>query len=159
AANLRGTDLDELNQRVRQAQADRDFVAALDAIRQDKLLIVGGKIHVAGAPPRYRKAFAQRGLDLERGAVAELARHVQQAAIKAQLLAALDDWAQGEPQMRQRLRAVTRLADPNPVRDAVHGGQTQQLFRLADELDVSRYHPATLLFLGGEVARAGGDPV
>src|SRR5262249_59749664 len=51
--NLRGTDLDELRRRVHQAQADRDFAAALDAIRQDKALVVEGKLNVAGAPPRY----------------------------------------------------------------------------------------------------------
>src|SRR5262249_10924788 len=130
AENLRGTDLDELRRRVQQAQADRDFAAALDAIRQEKSLIVeGNTMNTAGAPPRYRKEFGKRGLDMENGAVAELARRVQQSAIKGQLLAALDDWAEADARMRKRLLEVTHRADPNPVREAVHGGEKRQLFR------------------------------
>src|SRR5262249_38309681 len=92
-ADLRGTDLDELRQRVRQAQADRDFAAALDAIRQEKSLLVEGEMNLTGAAPRYREEFGKRGLDLENGKVRELARRVWESAIKGQLLAALDDWA------------------------------------------------------------------
>src|SRR5262249_55922293 len=103
--------------------------------------------------------FGKRGLDLEQGAVAELARRVQQSAIKGQLVAALDDWADVDARLRKRLQEVTRRADPNPVREAVDRGETEHLFRLADELDVGRHHPTTLFVLGREVARAGGDPV
>src|SRR5262249_39648304 len=126
---------------------------------QDKWLLVGGKLNAAGAPPRYRKEFRQRGLDLENGMLAELARRVKQSAIQEQLLAALDEWAAIDARMRKRLRGVTVRADPNPIRQAMHGGDQQQLFRLADELAVGRYHPATLLTLGLELKRAGGDPV
>jgi eukaryotic-like serine/threonine-protein kinase len=158
---LRGTGLDGVQEGIRRARDELEFVAELDTIRQQKAQIVGGKLDATGAPPQYKRAFAKRGLDFEQGNAAELARTVAGAEIKENLVAALDDWAALEPndELLKRLREVTRLADRGALRDALRDHEGRALIRLAQEQTVANHLPATLVVLGDELRRAGGDTV
>ncbi|MBN9117816.1 MAG: tetratricopeptide repeat protein [Planctomycetes bacterium] len=87
---------------VERARADLAFVVRLDDIRFRKWLWVpgdGGTGHFneEAAPPEYRRAFAEHGSDLARTDPAEAARRIAASEVRAELVAAVDDWALYEP--------------------------------------------------------------
>jgi hypothetical protein len=113
---------------VERARVDLAFATELDDIRYRKWAYVaapggGGDFSLKTAAPRYRVAFAARGLDLTALPPAEAAARLAASDIKAELVAAVDDWALFEPdeKLRNRLLEVARRADPgawgNRLRD------------------------------------------
>jgi tetratricopeptide (TPR) repeat protein len=163
AKGLEESPPDDLPVQVRNARADIEFAARLDAIRQERALLVLGKLN-RDTPARYKKAFVAQGLDFEHADVGTLVGLVTASALeehRQHLVGILDDWAEIEPEdaIRQRLLEVARKADPDEVREALHGGDAQALTRLADSLDVAKHKPATLLALGYALNRAKGDGV
>jgi serine/threonine-protein kinase len=155
----------DLRERVGQAQADLRLVARLDRIRLDRSIMVAGKFNSAAAPPAYRAALTGHGLDVTAGDVAELAGRVAASPVKGPLVAALDDWAAGEPdpKVRARLLAITRKADPDEWRDRFRDPSlwhdARALGRLAARADEARLSPVVLVLLSDFLRRAGGDPV
>ena len=84
---------------VEQALEDLEFVERLDDIRYRKWLWIAegdGKGHFNEkiASPAYRQAFAERDLNLTTLDPAVSARRIAASAVKAELVAAVDDWAQ-----------------------------------------------------------------
>jgi serine/threonine-protein kinase len=156
---------EDLRERVGQAQADLRLVARLDRIRLDRSIMVAGKLNSAAAPPAYRAALTDHGLDVIAADAVELAGRIAASPIKAPLVAALDDWAAGEPnpRVRARLLAVTRKADPDEWRDRFRDPSlwrdARALQRLAARADEARLSPVVLVLLGDFLRRAGGDPV
>jgi tetratricopeptide (TPR) repeat protein len=108
----------------RGAEADREMALQLEKIREDHSTIVGGKFNNAGTVRAYLAAFRRLGLSLRPGQEAEDAALIRRSAIRAQLLASLDDCALRagplkDPDLRGRLLRVARRADPDPWRDKV----------------------------------------
>ena len=122
AAHLAKSGAPELSGEVKDAQRTLALVVALDGIRYRKWEWVaddGGSYNTKGAPPAYRKALAEYGLDLTTLAPAESAPRIAASAVKAELVMAVDDWALHEPdeELRVRLLEVARAADPGPWTD------------------------------------------
>src|SRR5262249_30240542 len=126
---------------VEQAQRDLAFVIQLDDIRFRKWIWItepGGRgdFNTKIASPEYRKAFADRGLDLATLDPTEAAKRIRASAVKAELVAAVDDWALWEPDraLRDRLLEIARRADPRPwtdrLRDAAAWKDRRVLARL-----------------------------
>src|SRR5262249_15523058 len=109
------------------------------------------------------RAFREYGVDVD-----ELAVEVTVDRLKARrvlavpLGAALDDWVSSRRMVSganaagwNRLVAVARVIDPEPVRDQLRSTMGQsitpdkqdELHRLADSIDVRTQHPATLVSL------------
>ena len=104
----------------------------------------------------YAAAFREHGIDPLGSDVAEAGRQVAASAISASLLAALDDWAGKAAREYQHLRpnderllAVARAADPNPLRDQVRqpglGSDPVALRELAAAVDPAELTPAAIL--------------
>src|SRR5207302_507809 len=79
----------------------------------------GDHFDLAGSDPQYARAFREYGIDVERLGREEAEALVENSAIRASLVAGLDDWANGlvrddkeeGKQKATSLLAVSRLAD------------------------------------------------
>jgi serine/threonine-protein kinase len=156
---------DDLRRRVEQGRADLDLAERLDAARARAASVVEGKFDPAGAEPLYVSAFAAAGLSPEGDDSEAVAAAVRESAVRAEIVAALDDWASITPDLRRRagLLAVARGADPDPARDRLRQPELWQdgarLTRLLQEASVAELTPQLATALG-RVARArGGDAV
>ncbi len=149
-------------ERVRQRLGDLELIDRLERIRMEKATYVEGRFNAAGADRDYARAFRDYGVDVDELPVdASIDRLKARSALAVVLAAALDDWVhvrQRVPEADvggwQRLAAVARGIDPEPLRDRVRATWGQpiakvrdELRRLADSIDVRAQHPATLLIL------------
>ena len=155
---------------VQQALQDVAFVEQLDDIRYRKWLWIkdaggSGNFNDRIAAPEYRRAFAERDLDLKTLDPAESARRIAASAVKAELVAAVDDWALHEPEqgLRDRLLDVARRADPgawtNRLRDPAVRSDRDAVKKLETDADLSGASSATLGVLAELVKRQGLDPI
>jgi len=154
---------------VERAQRDLAFVVALDDIRFRKWAFIAesggkGQFNTKIAPPEYRRAFAERGLNLMELEPTEVAKRFTASAIRAELVAAVDDWALHEPdeKLRNRLLAITRRADPGDwsdrLRDPTVRNDGAALAKLATVADAVKTPPATLSLLATLMEYKGLDP-
>jgi tetratricopeptide (TPR) repeat protein len=108
-------------------QDERSFQLArrLEKIREDRSVSAEGwKRNFARSEREHARAFTEVGLSLRPGQERQDALRLQQAPIKEQLLAALDDWVLvalqvGKKDLAEQLLRVARAADPDPWRDRV----------------------------------------
>jgi tetratricopeptide (TPR) repeat protein/tRNA A-37 threonylcarbamoyl transferase component Bud32 len=114
-----------------------------------------------GALARYARAFRSDGLDVLRLAPGRVARRLEGRAIRAELVAALDEWAAitWEGKLRKRLEAIVALADTGPGsfrrRWRQARGLRRQLVRLAATAEARRLPPADLARFGLSLTQAG----
>src|SRR5258706_10137379 len=83
----------ELRRLADQAWADLDLVEKLDTARQRTATPVDGKFKLAGAEPLYEQAFERSGLGKPGDDGELVAARVRASAVRAEIIAALDDWA------------------------------------------------------------------
>ncbi len=154
---------------VEQALEDLKFVERLDDVRYRKWLWiteVDGKGHFNEkiASPAYRQAFAERDLNLTTLDPAVSAGRISASAVKTELVAAVDDWAQHEPEpgLRDRLLEVARRADPGSwtdrLRDPAVRSDRDAIKKLATDADSTSTSVATLGALAALMKRHGLDP-
>jgi tetratricopeptide (TPR) repeat protein len=91
---LEPTGPDELRRQVEQAQADLNLAERLDAARTEWATLVEHEFKPAGSEALYESAFAAAGLGREGDDVEGMAARVRDSAASAEIVAALDDWAQ-----------------------------------------------------------------
>jgi Flp pilus assembly protein TadD/tRNA A-37 threonylcarbamoyl transferase component Bud32 len=168
AAALAAGGATELRPVVEQARADLAFVVKLDDIRFRKWVWIAteggtGHFNEETAPPEYRRAFAERGLDPTALNPADAALRIASSAVKAELVAAVDDWALYEPDatLRDRLLEVARKADPGVWTDRLRTPAVRsdraEVAKLAAAADPSTT-PAALSVLAVLMQRHGLDP-
>jgi serine/threonine-protein kinase len=159
----------DLKQQLNRLRASRDFVSALEQVREDRSTWTIDGFDYTSALRDYALVFSRNGLDVPGGDVIEVSRVIGESPVKAQLLAALDDWAlvchyrqnrveDAEKKaellrQRDRLLTVARTADPHPalrdaLRDPVVWEDPEQLARLAGQLDFAEATPELLLLVG-----------
>jgi tetratricopeptide (TPR) repeat protein len=159
----------DLVPRVEQAKADLAFVRRLDDIRMKQSTVTtdsDGKqrLDMTGALKDYPEAFRDRGLDVLGGNPDEVAAAVAGSTVRAELIAALEDWAAlaEDDATRGHVLGVLRRADPGPwldvVRDPAIRRNRMTLGLLARLADTARLHPATIIALASVMARRGLDP-
>lgn len=151
---------DDLRQQVQQAAADLAFVEALDKARQRAAIIVGGRFNKASAEPLYVEVFAHAGLGGPQDESGAVAARVRNSPVRAEIIAALDDWASitSDPTRREWLLAIasgadqevsdTRLRRPELWR----GGP--ELANLKQELRIETLSPQLLTALSRVLARS-----
>jgi serine/threonine protein kinase/Flp pilus assembly protein TadD len=152
----------DLRGRVARARANLALVARLDRVREDRSAISNKTLDfdTAATATAYAGAFRGYGLDVD-GEAAAVAGQVRQSAVRAQLLAALDDWAEWTPdaRLRARLLAVARHADPDPwrdrFRDPVLRADARALRELAARAPLDGLSPVVLEALARRLAQAG----
>src|SRR5579883_1239348 len=148
----------ELRDAVQQARDNLAFVVQLDDIRFRKWVWISlkgrnGHFNTEIASPEYRKAFAARGYNVLSLDPEEIAKQLATSAIKAELVAALDDWALYEPDesLRNRLLEIAKKIDPgawtNRLRDPTAWKNKTALRQLAVDADPATTSPADISVL------------
>jgi tetratricopeptide (TPR) repeat protein len=136
---------DGLRRQMKQARGNLDLAERLDTARSEAASIVEGRANATSAEPLYVSAFAQAGLRPD-GDPNVVAATVRASPIRAELVAALDDWASITLDAKRRawLLAVSRGADPDPVNDRLRqpelwqdGERLNQLTGASDASEVS----------------------
>jgi serine/threonine-protein kinase len=152
----------DLRRRVDQALADLQLVERLDDARLQATTITEGRMDFAGGKRKYAAAFAEAGLNRENDLRAVVTR-VQESAVRAEIVAALDDWAsitQDEAQ-RDWLLEVARQADPDPWRNRLRQPQLWQdpvaFAKLAQQATAASLSPQLATALGRALRETGGD--
>ena len=122
----------QLREEIKDEEKDRDMVVSLEEIRLRQTEIKDDTFDMARADQEYAQAFRDYGIDVEGLEQAESAHRIGTRAIKAELAAALDDWAlvrrylqAGNAARWQRLVEIARLADSDPWRDRVRTALVQ----------------------------------
>jgi serine/threonine-protein kinase len=155
----------ELRQRVRQMRSWMTVVDELDEIRLLAATIVDGHIDYATADRDYAALFFRnRELAVEGEDPGLLAARIRNSPIWAQLVAALDDWANAteDPARQAWLLEVARTADRDDWSDRLRQpavwSNREKLEQLAQEADVTKLSPQLVVVLG-RALRRGGNPV
>jgi serine/threonine-protein kinase len=162
---------DDLRRQVYQARADLDLVEKLDTARLRTATPVEGKFKLAGAEPLHEEAFERAGLGQPGDDGEVVAARVRESAVRAEIVAALDDWAwiTEDPARRAWLLTVARRADPDPVRDRLrqpelwrNGPALTKLVQetcLVEKVPVDDLSPQFLTTLGRALRFSGGNAV
>jgi serine/threonine-protein kinase len=156
----------DLREQVEKALADTALAKRLDSARLRVLTLVrGGGFDSAAAEKEYAAAFQEAGLGKPDDDAATVAARVRASAVRAELLAALDDWAgMTRDQSRQEwLLAVGRAADPDPGRVRLRRPELWRdgaaLTKLATEARTAELSPQLVVALGKALLEAGEDPI
>jgi eukaryotic-like serine/threonine-protein kinase len=172
---------DDLRGQVEQARADLDLAEHLDVARVRAAMLVGrttragsakivrgeyfgGEYDLAEVEPLYASAFAEAGLGRDGDDRETVAARVRQSAVRAEIVAALDDWASITADLPRRtwLLAIARRADPDPALDRLRQPDLWQdrnkLMSLAEELR-AELSPQLATTLGRISRESGGDAV
>jgi tetratricopeptide (TPR) repeat protein len=157
---------DDLRRRVDQGLADLNLVKSLDEARFQAVTPVEGRRYdYTGADRRYAEAFAEAGLGREGDDVAAMAARVNDSAVRAEIVGALDEWASicRERGRREWLFAVVRKADPDPSRNRLRQPDLwrdrAELTRLAGEVRAEELSPQFATALGWALYWSGEDAV
>jgi hypothetical protein len=157
----------DLRRQVGQSEADLALVDWLEAARLKASMMAGTRVDTASAVREYAAAFREAGIGEETEAAEVVADRLRSSAVREQLVAAVDDWAQWlgkeEPARLAWLLAVARAADLDPwrdrFRDAAVWNDRTALERLAREAKVSELSPQIIVSLGWRLYRCGADPI
>jgi hypothetical protein len=114
---------------------DLTMARRLQEARLRTAAVRGERFDIEGGNEAYRAAFQEYGLEVERLDPQEAAEQIRARSIHAQLVAALDNWANIRRILKieswMRLVAVTRAADPdrwrNRLRDVLEGQDRKAL--------------------------------
>ena len=105
---------------------DWKFAKQLDGIRLNTSTLVDGRFDPAHGGPKYAKAFADAGWQIEQGDVQKLAKKIRQSPLRYVIVASLDHWAvlaaiKDPPNrtLERRLSELARAADADPWRDQI----------------------------------------
>ncbi len=118
------------------AQAERDLKLArdLDEVRQKAATQGQGKWDPNRVAWEYPQVLATHGLDVLKGNLDELVQTIKASAVRANIVAALDDWTseEGDTQLRGRLLKMANLVDEpdlwrQGVRKALAQGDVRRL--------------------------------
>jgi serine/threonine-protein kinase len=153
---------DDLRRQVDQAGDELELVKNLDAARLRTATSVAGRFDPAGAGPLYEETFARAGLGGPEDDTEAVAARVRNSAVRAEIVAALDDWASITPDVARRewLLAVARTADPNPVRDRLRQPalwkDSAALTQVVHDLDGDELSPQLATALARVLRKTGG---
>jgi serine/threonine-protein kinase len=144
----------DLRQHVNQASNELELAENLDRARLRAAGFARGSNESAGAEPLYletlAKAAGRQGDDTE-----AMAARVRDSALRAEIVAALDDFAGITPDRARQewLLEVARLSDPDPIRDRLRQPELwrapngPRLMRLVQEFPVDELSPQLLTSL------------
>jgi tetratricopeptide (TPR) repeat protein len=148
-------------QKANQAEQDRQMVATVEEIRLKPTDTPGGDLDRRGAARDYAEAFRKYGIDVEKLEVAEAAAQIRQRAIRDQLVAALDGWANimRDDKIRQRLLGIAIKVDAdagrNRLREALARKDLKTLLQQVRSSAIADLPPTTLALLGEALANDG----
>jgi serine/threonine protein kinase len=145
-------------------RTDLEMAEKLQEIRLEQAAVTG--FDLQGADPTYAEAFRDYGIDVDALADEEVVRHVAASAIRNKLALALSNWAFARKAAGRHggrgwkeLLAISRWADPDPLRDQVRRAfedeDSEALSKLAGSEQVQALPKVTLHLLGRELYISG----
>jgi serine/threonine-protein kinase len=158
---------DDLRGQVNQAWAELVLAEKLDKARLRAATLVDALYDYKGAQRLYAEAFAEAGLGQPGDDMAALAARVRQSPLRAELIAALDDWASVTPDERRwvwmfavaceadRNAARNRLRQPELWKGLERSKDPEKLRQLTQGLNRAEFSPQLVIALS-RVARANG---
>jgi tetratricopeptide (TPR) repeat protein len=143
---------EDLQDRLQRAQNSIDLVTELNRVRRRRVTWIGNDFDTDLALRGYQAAFEGAALNIwDESATAE---EIRDSPIRAELLAAVDDWAWMAHQRKQfalqkQLLAVARQVDPDPqfrdrLRDPSIWNSREAVRQLASEATQARLTPREL---------------
>jgi tetratricopeptide (TPR) repeat protein len=158
---LGGAGPEDLQRRQRRLRDDLAMIERLEGIRLAQAAVSGGRFDRAAALTKYPAAFRDFGLDVLALEPDEAARRVRASAIRAQLVAALDDWLLLLHDARDgdaaRLLEVVQQADGDgplaPLRRAWAARDWERLREQAAAQEIAAL-PPTALFVSAALFHA-----
>jgi tetratricopeptide (TPR) repeat protein/tRNA A-37 threonylcarbamoyl transferase component Bud32 len=142
-----------LAQDLRQAEADLKLAWDLDRVREEADAQVDGLWNPGRVKERYPQVFTKNGLNILEGSVEPLAQRIGASAVRDEVLAALDHWAQyADRETQRRLLELTwRVDSKHPWRkqllDPEFWRNAERRRALLKQLERERLTPATAVFL------------
>jgi tetratricopeptide (TPR) repeat protein len=140
--HLADADAPELEQRLKQAQADIKFAYDLECVRESRPFRPDGSIDHRQRAADFQAAFARAGLRMSDD-VESIAASIRTSPVRDEIVAALDEWAVAALMLSdgptvERLLRIARAADPEPrwrdrFRDPAAWRSADRLRELADE--------------------------
>jgi serine/threonine protein kinase/Flp pilus assembly protein TadD len=155
-ALLSGAGNEDLQEQARARAADLELLVKLEAARMRRTGVRDNQLDNQSANAAFAQAFREDGVDVEALDPREAGRLLQPRAIRVDLAAALDAWAEvlrnlGRPSWKDRL-AAAGIADPDPfrsrVREAVLRGDGKAVADLAAADQVLDLPAPTLVLMG-----------
>jgi serine/threonine-protein kinase len=161
---------DDLRRQVDQARDELELAENLDKARLRAAAPVEGGFGTVGAESQYAESLyeqtlAKAGLGGPGDDSAAVAARVRDSSRRAEIVAALDDWASitADPARRAWLLAVARGADPDPARDRLRQPELWDdgpgLTKLVNELPVDGLSLQLTTSLGRVLLNTGGEAV
>jgi tetratricopeptide (TPR) repeat protein len=152
---------EDLRQRVKQALADLLLAEGLDKARLRIATFLGPNLDRDACEQDYAALLAWSGIGHKGEDAAVVAGWVRASAVRAEIVAALDDWASftANDARRERLLAVAREADPHPWRDRLRQPRLWRnraaLIKLAGEAREAELSPQLATALGRVLGTEG----
>jgi tetratricopeptide (TPR) repeat protein len=156
-----------LRDRVGDLRREIALVRALEACRLELLSMASGDPDFASTDQSYFEAFRDHGLEAALTDVERAASLIRESAIRIQIVAGLDDWANVKDHLRpgagNTLRAVASRADEDAWRDRLRRQTVRHdlnaLRELATDNEAITQPPANLVSLGYALFDAGDREV
>jgi tetratricopeptide (TPR) repeat protein len=155
---------DDLRRQVDGALDDLELVENLDKARLGGATPVEGRwFDRTAALPLYEKALAQIGVGRPGDDVKAILARVRNSAVRADIVAALDDWASitADPVRRAWLLTLARGADPDPTRDRLRQPELWKdgptLAKVVREMRVDELSPQLATALGRVLRETGEE--
>jgi serine/threonine-protein kinase len=155
---------DYLRRQINRGLSNVDLAERLDAVRTQAATIAMRRDPVE-IEPQYESAIAEAALDREGDDPALVAATARKSAVRAEIVAALDDWASitHDPARLTWLLAVARAADPDSARDRLRDPDLwqdgDQMTRFIKDLDPTELSPQLATALGRVAHRKNVDAV
>jgi tetratricopeptide (TPR) repeat protein len=155
---------ERLKSQVEELLMDLTMVRSLDAIRLGASEIHDGHFDLARSDREYKQAFRAYGINVGKLVPEKGAAQLRERPIRAQLVAALDDWvlASRSTARRKQLIHLARLLDPDPWRDRLRqyllGRDWRGLKKLAGMGRAIEGSPSLLALLATELSSVGDHP-
>jgi serine/threonine-protein kinase len=151
-------------EQVERRRRETALVARLEDARLQASATMGTEFDYAGEDQAYGQAFAEYGLNISERSPEKAAGRIRASAIRAHLIAALDEWVYAKERVQagsgEPLRMIAQLADDDPWRQRLRDPRVRRdraaLERLANEAGVLAQPPANLVFLAGALSHAQG---
>jgi serine/threonine-protein kinase len=156
---------DDLRRQLDLARADLDLAQLLDNARSGALALSSGTSNIPQAESLYSSAFADAGFGREGDDINAVAARIQQSPLRAEIIAALDDWSSIAPDLGRLtwIQAVARGADADPARNSLRQPELwvhpDQLIRLAQALKPGELSPQLAVALARRARRGRADAV
>jgi tetratricopeptide (TPR) repeat protein/tRNA A-37 threonylcarbamoyl transferase component Bud32 len=137
-----------------QALAELTLARDLDRVRQEAAMLVEGKWDPGRVRTEYPRVLARHGLHLLDDDLETLTESIRGLAVRHDVVAALDDWARVEIDVRvgrRLLQIANRIDKPdswrNAVREAVAGGNRKAMLQLVGETPGEKFSASVVHLL------------